>query len=183
MDWDIVKEQLKRVQDRIEQPDIATDEHRGRVLLERAQILSKPERRRRLEENPERILVLRSGSERRAIPLSDVTEILGDARRTILPGAPPHVAGLIQIRGEIRPVYRLDKLLPGVSETEAGSETLLLLRSAGREFALLAGSVEEVRTVQASSRRPAPAEAHHVQWMTEDHVLVLDAAFLLGEKQ
>jgi chemotaxis signal transduction protein len=184
MDWDIAKQRPERIQERIEHSGIATAEHRRRVLHARARILSAPERHwQSFEEVPGSILVFRSGSHRHAIQLSDVVEILRDVRLAIVPGAPPHVTGLIQVRGEVRPVYRFENLLRDESESVVEPGIILLIRSAGREFAIFAGAAEDVRHVPASSRRSAPADARHIRWMTEDHIAVIDPASLLGGTQ
>jgi purine-binding chemotaxis protein CheW len=158
------------------------DDHKHRVLLERARLLSAPEEGR-TEESSDRILVFRSGGDRRAVLLSEVAEVIGHARRTLVPGAPPHVAGLIQLRGEVRPVYRLDQLLGTDVKSTDASDFVLLLRSGVREFAILADEVEGVREVRASTRKPAPAGAAYACWATEDHVAVLDVASLVKRKR
>jgi purine-binding chemotaxis protein CheW len=182
MNWNIVKERLEKVQQNIERPGTDQLDRRSQVLLDRAQVLSAPERVR-VEDDHDRVLVFRLGSDRHAIPLSEVVEIVADVRRAIVPGAPQHVAGLVQVRGEVRPAYRLEKLVPGAAGPSYESETALLVRSSGRDFALLVSEIEDVRSVQAASRRPAPPAANHVRWMTEDLIPVLDTASIFGDRQ
>jgi chemotaxis signal transduction protein len=114
--------------------------------------------------------------------LSDAVEILTHAKRTIVPGAPEEVAGVIQIRGEIRPVFHFGRLLQHAEETKGdGPEAVLVLRAASRQFGVLVDEVEDVRSAGAESCKPAPANSAHIRWMTGDLIPVLDVATLIKE--
>jgi purine-binding chemotaxis protein CheW len=182
LDWDAIKARLRQTQELIERPETASGEHVRRVLLERAKTLSVPGAAE-TPEGHESILVFRSAGDRYGVLLSEIVEIAGYVRLTAVPGAPPHVAGLLQLRGEVRPVYRLERLIGTPGETSSGSEFVLLLRGRRRVFAILADEAEGVRDVRADSRRLAPRGATHVRWVTEDLVTVLDVQSLAEEER
>jgi chemotaxis signal transduction protein len=100
------------------------------------------------------------------------------------------VAGLIQIRGEVRPVLNAGKILGvpqlglpqlGVPENDGGTKIILLLRRGSREIGIQVDEVEDIRTVSEDERKPPFHGAVHARWMTDDLVTVLDTNSLLEE--
>ncbi len=182
MDWGATKARLQRIQKMVEPPLSEDSDYRRRVLLERARVLSAPRRPTSRDPN-EAILVFRSGADRYGLLLEDIVEVIRHAQRTVVPGAPPHVAGLIQVRGDVRPVYHLETLLDPSRAPTGASDTVLLLHGGGAEFAVLAGEVEGVREVSVSARRPPPPDLAGGLWATEDLITVLDVAALVGKER
>jgi purine-binding chemotaxis protein CheW len=181
MALDTPNEALPQPQEETEHPRTRDAEYRRRVLQERARALSKPRRAQR-SETAERILVFQSGAERYGIPLQDVVEVVANAQLTVVPGTPPRVAGLIQFRGEIRPVYYLEKLLDPGRAASDGVNLVMLLRGRSGEFGVLANDVEGIREVPAAARRAAPPTTACTLWATEDLIPVLDVSSLSGGK-
>jgi chemotaxis signal transduction protein len=158
------------------------DAVKSRVLLERARTLSAREKTQ-TEEPGDVLLVFRSGGDRYGVLLSDLVEVADNIKLAVVPGAPPWVAGLINLRGEVRPVYHLAKLLEETGHISSEGRFVLLLRAAGREFGILAEEVEDVRSVKVSSRRPTPHGTSHSSWATEDLTAVLDVQSLFEKER
>lgn len=56
---------------------------------------------------PEAVVSVRIGTERLAIPTTRVREVAAVGALTPIPGAPPRIAGVVQLRGQILPVLVL----------------------------------------------------------------------------
>jgi purine-binding chemotaxis protein CheW len=132
------------------------------------------------DETAGQIVIFRLDNARYALPLNSVVEVIARPRITPTPGAPPEVAGLIQVRGEVRVVWNLQRILGLPSSHESGANpAALLLRLAGGEPGVLVDEVEDIRAVPDKQRCPEPQDSVMSAWMTADLVTVLsvDALF------
>jgi len=90
------------------------------------------------------VMVLGIGKERYGVDLPDVAEVLPLVRATPVPGAALVFAGVINVHGEIRPVFDLRRLLGMEMVQNAAPSRVILLRKAGREAGLQIDSVEQI---------------------------------------
>lgn len=90
-----------------------------------------------------RLLVLRLGSRRYGIELERVREVISFRGATRLPGAPPTVAGLINVRGTVVTVLDLGALLDLAVAAVPGA-TVVLLEQGGR---VVGAAVDQVLDV------------------------------------
>ncbi len=178
IDWQAARASLAETLERLGRAEVS-DEVRTRILRERAEALAKPAATAAETAQGQQIMVFWLDQERFALPLAAVTEVLPAASIAPVPGAPPIVAGVMQIRGEIRPVLQLKELL-GAAGTGAG-ETIILVRHRGREVGLRVGSVEEIRTLTEAGFQPPPDSNPRIRHLTADLVQVLDPDSLLNE--
>jgi purine-binding chemotaxis protein CheW len=178
IDWQAARASLAQTQQRLERADVP-DEVRTRILRQRAEALARPAAVAVETGREQQIMVFWLDKERFALPLATVTEVLPAASIAPVPGAPPSVAGVMQIRGEIRPVFQLKELL-GATGTGAG-DTIILVRHRGREIGLRVGSVEEIRTLTEEDFQPQPDSNPRIRHLTADLVQVLDPDSLLNE--
>lgn len=193
-DWQAARAQLERARSAIEASG-RSDEQIEKLYRRRAELLAQPAAGTSAAGDAvETIMVFRLGAERYAAPLAAVAEVIARPRIAAAPGAPAEIAGLIQVRGEIRVVWDLRQLLglpsPGLpgdgppGENNDGPGVVLLLRTAAGEAGALADEVEDIRVVQEDEKRPALEKAAHAAWMTADLVTVLDTESLLpGETE
>lgn len=89
----------------------------------------------RSQETARGVVVL-VGAQRFAVPMDAVTEVIPlpiGAAGTMVPGAPVEFWGLIMVRGEVRPVFDLGRLLnivePAIIEEREGAGHVLFVRS------------------------------------------------------
>lgn len=184
LDWDGARARLQRIQESLERMNLRSEEDTARLFNERAQRLSQPPGN--VSEagigNAALLIVFRLGDERYAVPLSDVVEVIRAAKVTPIPGAHRSIAGVIQVRGEIRPVYNLPRE-PARSESVNGSRgEIILIGNAGQQFGIRVDEVQEIRAVStersfetsASFAPPQAAPTPRVAWVTDDLVSVLN---------
>jgi purine-binding chemotaxis protein CheW len=96
-----------------------------------------------------------------AIPLDAVREVLRAVAVTPLPGAPEVVMGVIDVRGEIVPVFDLRARLGEPSRAIAPDDQLIVARAADRTVALQVDHAEWMTDASEDAvyRSGAPFEA------------------------
>jgi purine-binding chemotaxis protein CheW len=174
LDWEAARARLERLRESTGRAASPGADRIAEAFRRRAELLAHPARPAGELPGADAILIFRLAGERFAVPLARVSEILSNPSCTPVPGSPPEVAGVIQVRGEIRPVFELARLLglPGKEEERA---SVLLLRGGAREFGARVASVEDIRLIPAADRQPAPDTlARHASWITTDLVPVLN---------
>jgi purine-binding chemotaxis protein CheW len=96
-------------------------------------------------------LVFRIGSEKYGIPIMDVREIIGMIPITPTIKAPPHVKGMINLRGKVIPVIdlRLKLNLPPLAYTERTCIIIVEIAGVGgsQPMGVVVDSVNEVSTI------------------------------------
>jgi purine-binding chemotaxis protein CheW len=123
------------------------------------------------------------GVARFGIPLHSVTGAIRNPKIAPVPGAPKAVAGLIQIRGEVRPVWNI-RLILGLAAPEKGQpeqSRVILMRNGTHEFGILVDRIEDV-AVRAGDHRVTTIGSVAAT-ITKDFVTVLDSQSLFEKLQ
>jgi purine-binding chemotaxis protein CheW len=119
-------------------------------------------------------LIFGLGQERYAIPLQDLAEVLPFKGCTEVPGASAQFLGVINLRGEIRPVIDLSRVLCGTASENSGA-VLILRRSAG----LKVDRAEELRHIRPDEVTP-PVPGQCVRPFVSGTLALLDVEALLS---
>ncbi len=91
-----------------------------------------------------------------AIPASEVLQMDSFTGATPVPGAPPHVAGLVQVRGRVVPVVDARARF-GLPPAERTQDSRVVVGQLGaRTVALLVDSSREVVKLSAEQLQPPP---------------------------
>jgi purine-binding chemotaxis protein CheW len=91
-----------------------------------------------------------------AIAAADVLQMESFTGATAVPGAPPFVAGLVQIRGRVVPVVDLRARF-GLPATAPSLDTrVVVVQRAERVVSLLVDSAREVLSLDPEAFRPPP---------------------------
>jgi len=139
--------------------------------------------------HPAQMLTFRVGREEYGIDILKVQEIRSHEHATHIAGAPPHVVGVVNLRGEIVPVVDLRVQLDG-SDTSIGASTVIIvLRLTGRVVGLVVDSVSEVVDLKRHAVHAAPPiasaiDSGHIQGVVdadERMVILLDIESLVGD--
>jgi purine-binding chemotaxis protein CheW len=135
-------------------------------------------------DDPTSVILLRLEGHEYALPLGCVVEVVRMAALAPVPDAPPHVLGLLDLRGRVVPVLDLRRRL-GLAAAEPGLSTpICVVEAGGRGFGLVADAVTDVRPLagpverlgDAADDRPVAGAAH----VDGRLVSVLDPARLVG---
>ena len=97
------------------------------------------------------------GTEMYGLPLDRLREVarVGQVRR--VPGAPPGVAGLVNLRGEILCALDVRAILGLPPASAPGTPFLVALRGFGDPLGLVVDSVADIYSVAAGDIEPPPA--------------------------
>jgi purine-binding chemotaxis protein CheW len=107
-----------------------------------------------LDEPERKLVIFRLAGALWAAPGEQVREILPPAQIFFVPGCPEAVEGVINVRGDIASVIRLDRLL--ALEHDGLGASILLCRAGGLVTGLRVGEVVDVVDLPASAIQPPP---------------------------
>lgn len=125
--------------------------------------------------------------ERYALELSSIREVYPLKGLTKLPGLPPFVLGITNVRGQILSVIDLKKFfdLPGQELTELNR--LIILSSREMEFAILADRILGTRSMPIKNIHGATptltgVREKYLKGITQDSVVILDGNKILTDE-
>jgi purine-binding chemotaxis protein CheW len=143
-----------------------------------------------LDETPELYVVFKVGETDYALPAESVLQMESFTGATRVPGAPPFVAGIVQIRGRVVPVVdmRLRFGLPAAAPTL--DTRVVVGQRADRVVALIADSAREVvKLTRAQVKAPprllddgASGFVRAVAHVGSRMLMVVDFAKVIGEE-
>jgi purine-binding chemotaxis protein CheW len=133
----------------------------------------------------EETVIFRLGAGRYGVAAGLVREVQPLVGYTPLPGTPPFMLGLINLRGRLLAALDIRPLLGSSASPPSSGAALLIVSASGIEVGLLADEVIEVRR-GATQLSPAlsSAEGQMVAWVrgVDPHLtLLLDLALLLAD--
>jgi Chemotaxis signal transduction protein len=153
-----------------------------RAYRERAERLAAREGFTGKTQNVRRILAFRLGVERYAFDLECIAEVIPYTQSSWIPGAPPHIAGVIDVRGELRPVLNLRYVLGIPALDKPNPAALLLLYLGSSRVAVQTDGVDGVQSVtEAELQAPAAGAARYVCGTAAGLLMVLDRKALADE--
>lgn len=97
-----------------------------------------------------------SGGEDYAIDILAVKEIKGYSGITPLPHTPPHVKGIINLRGTVVPVVDLRMRLGGASTEYTKLSVIVLVQFGAKIVGLVVDAVSDVLTLDPKDIQPSP---------------------------
>ena len=124
------------------------------------------------------LLVVRIGSERFAVPLESVEELVESPRLRTVPGAPGNLLGLFTLGDALLPLYSPAGIL-GAEST--GEQVALVMRGGRARVALAVDDADDVITVSLADVLDGPHTGHHddvvlgVIWSDGELLTLLDA--------
>ena len=99
------------------------------------------------------LMIFRLGKEKYALDMKHLKKVMWAENITQVPGLPPHILGIINIRGEIISVVDM-KMLLGLSYETTEKPSIMITSDQGVETGLLVDSVEAIVDLPALSIDP-----------------------------
>jgi len=128
------------------------------------------------------LIAFEIGTQKVAVEARYIRAVLSAAEPTPVPGASDILAGVINFRGVILPVFRLEHVL-GAGDTERGAT--IVFGEYRPEFAIFASAVEGVADLSASELRTVSwqgaGDAPATLGLTQGALNVLDGRALLAD--
>ena len=157
------------------------------ILRSRAEEMARPPETRATGARLVEILEFTLGQERYAFRTSYVREVFSLAEITPLPGLPPYILGVVNVRGRILSVMDIRRLLEFGNVGLTNLNKAIILHHGEMELAVLADEVAGVYAVDADEgQRTLPTlsgnREEFLEGVTRDRVVVLDAAKLLASR-
>lgn len=158
------------------------------VLKARAQTLAKETQKKAPDQGATSVVEFLLASERYGIDSSFIREVYPLKELTPLPGTPPFVLGIVNVRGQILSVVDLKKFfdLPGKGLTDLNK--IIVLRGEGIEFGILADVIFGLRTVDLKEIQPSlptltGIREEYLRGVTSDRLIVLEAKKILTDER
>jgi purine-binding chemotaxis protein CheW len=106
---------------------------------------------------------------------------------TPLPGLPPYIFGIINVRGQILPVIDLKKLFNLPEKGLGELNKVIILRDRQMEFGILADVVSGTQTIAVEDILAVPSTVsgigeEYLKGVTKERLIVLNAKRLLSDK-
>jgi purine-binding chemotaxis protein CheW len=186
IDWDEIKNKVALLQKVIEQKEILLPEEKRSLLKSRAQTLALRKNDERGQQEHVEIIVFRLAYETYGIETAFVREVYPLTDMTTLPGTPPYVIGIINVRGMIVSIIDL-KIFFNLPEKGLGElNKVIILCNEQMEFGVLADVVEGTQSVALNDIMAAPPSVtgigkKYLKGVTKEHIVLLDAESILND--
>lgn len=155
------------------------------IFAERARALAAPADDGQRSDSRLDLIAFEVGSQKVAIETRYIHAVIPASAPTPVPGVPEILAGVINFRGIILPVFRLERLLDAGEEQANGCT--IILGEHRPEFAFFAHGVEEISTLSAAELRAVPwqggRDAPATLGVSDGALNVLDGRALLSDRR
>ena len=129
-----------------------------------------------VEQQSRQLVVFALGADEYGVPIASVQEIIRHAPPRPIPGSPPHVLGVINLRGRIIPVVDLRARFGVVADPPADAK-IVILELGEVTVGVVVDEVREVLAVGADRCEPPPDGAGEADYI--DAVAKLDGCLLV----
>lgn len=188
IDWSEVNARLEQARAGIEQALTPSPEEKKKILKARARELAREPEAARTNEEFIEVVELLLAHEAYGIESKYVRAVYPLKGLTPLPGTPPFVRGLINVRGQILSVIDLRVFfgLPGM-EISASSKIVILCNDE-MEFGILVDAINGVREISLEAMRTSLTTltgigAEYLRGVTNERLAVLDAEKILSDRK
>ena len=124
-----------------------------------------------VDEPTVKLVVFELGGQRFAFPGERVREILSEAEVFFVPGSPPSLEGVVNVRGDIESVILLDGLLQLPERTGTRASSILVGRGSAMTSGIRVDRVLDVTDVPQGALQPPPATLSEPMRSLVQHVL------------
>jgi chemotaxis signal transduction protein len=179
IDWEAVRKRLQQNQIALEEGLGDDPRHLEETYRRRAARLARPQASQAGPAGVSVFLVFRVGSERYAMDLREVREVAETPQITPVPDSPKELAGVINVRGHIEPVWETSLLLGLGAPADRGSRYAVLLRRGGLPGALRVDELLDVRPLGSQQWQPSQEASSYAKGVTADMITLIEGEALL----
>lgn len=187
INWKEIHQHLALTRKMIERESARTPAEIRTILKTRARVLA------REPEDPDKngesinVLEFRLASENYAVELSFIQEVYPLRTLTTLPGTPPFVLGIVNVRGQVYSVIDIKKFFELPDKGLGDLNKVILVQHNGVEFGILADVITGVNSILLKDIQPplptlTGIRQEYLKGITRDQLIVLDAEKLLTDK-
>ena len=185
IDWDEIKSRVTSLQRVIEQKEILLPEKKRSLLKQRAQALALRQEDETAQRESTEIIVFRLAYETYGIETAFVREVYPLKDFTTVPGTPPFVLGIMNVRGQIVSVIDLKKFFHLTEKGLGELNKVIIMCNDRMEFGILADAVEGTYSVALEEILAVPSSVRgidekYLKGVTKEGVVLLKAECLLN---
>ena len=187
IDWQEVNQRLESAQIALERGLTLTSEEKRKILKARARVLAREPEKEMLDQDYLEVVEFLLAYETYGIESAYVREIYPLTEITPLPGTPPFVQGIVNIRGQILSVIDLKKFFELPEKGLSDLNKIIIIRDDNMEFGILADAVLgidklPVGEIKASLPTLTGIRAQYLKGVTRERMVILDAAKILSDR-
>lgn len=162
-------------------------EEKKRILKERAKVLARPAKEKEAVREGIEVVEFLLAQEKYGVESMSVREVYPVKDLARLPGAPPFVLGILNVRGKIYSVVDLKKFFDLPTGELGALNKVILLAGEGMEVGILADQILGVRFLPAPEiQRSLPTltgvRSAYLKGVTAAGQVILDAQKFLSDK-
>jgi len=185
-DWSDLHRRMDAARATLERKLAPSAEERQAVLHARATALARAPEKPRAAGSGLDVTEFLLAYETYGIESSYIHEVYPLKELTPLPGTPPFVLGIVNVRGKILSVIDLRKFFDLPSKGLTDLNKVIALRSPQMEFGVLADAILGVRHIPVDELQPSlptltGVREEYLKGVTADRVTILDALKLLSD--
>jgi purine-binding chemotaxis protein CheW len=186
LEWVEIEQRLEFSRIALEQKLNPGPEERQKILKSRAKLLAHEIKAEEKQSQSLEAVEFILAHEHYAIESKYLSEVHPLRAPTSLPGTPPFVLGLVNVRGQILPVIDLKILFELPATGPRDSQKVMIVRSGEIELGILADAVFGARAIaledlQDSLPTLTGMRAEYVRGIVEDSLVILDVERILSD--
>jgi purine-binding chemotaxis protein CheW len=187
IEWRQVHDRIETARIALEQGLAKTREEKIGILKVRAGTLSQERKEKEADTEYIEVVEFSLAYEGYAIESSYIREVYPIKELTPVPGVPPFVVGIINVRGQILSIIDIKKFFDLPEKGLTDLNKVIIIHDNTMEFGILADVVLGMRCIMLSEIQEAlpgftGIRAQYLKGVTRERVAVLDAGKLLSDK-
>jgi len=188
INWNEVHRRIENVRKVLERDWAPPPEKKREILRTRAKALARQEKEKDIPRDHIEIVQFLLANETYGIESIFVQETYPLRDLTPIPGTPPFVLGIINVRGRIVSILDIRKFFDLPEKGLTDLNKVLILNGHNMEFGLLADAVLGVRKIRANELQASlptltGIREQYLKGVTKERFVILDAEKLLADKK
>lgn len=187
IDWEEIRRRIDKVNATIASGWAPGSEEEKRILKQRAEILAR-EAKKEVASDFIEVVEFLLAKEHYGIESYCIREVYPLKEYTPLPGVPPFVFGLLNVRGQVISIIDIKKFFDLPEQGISDLNKIIIINDQGLEFGILAEAILGVRKIAVSELRPplptlTGIREEFLKGVTGERMVILDAARILTNKK
>jgi purine-binding chemotaxis protein CheW len=188
INWSEILQRVEKARESLEREVAPSPKEKGAILKARARVLARETEEAGAAREFLDIIEFSLAAETYGIESAFVREVYPLKDFTPLPGTPPFVLGIVNVRGQILSVIDLKKFFNLPEKGLGQLNKVIIIRNDRMEFGILADAVLDARPIPLETIQAAPPTvtgigAGYLKGVTGGRMIILDAEKILGDEK
>lgn len=187
INWSEILQRVEKARESLERGATPSPQEKGAILKARARVLARETEEAGAAREFLDIIKFSLAAETYGIESAFVREVYPLKDFTPLPGTPPFVLGIVNVRGQILSVIDLKKFFSLPEKGLGQLNKVIIIRNDLMEFGVLADAILDARPIPLETMQAAPPTvigigAEYLKGVTGERLIILDAEKILGDE-